>query len=334
MLNMVCIGGGTGLPVLLAGLRGFTDEKIKVTAIVTVADSGGSSGMLREMFRMPAVGDIRNCLVALASDESPIADLWQYRFSGGDGLKGHAVGNLLLTALYQRTGGLSRAVEQARQILQSRGFVVPVSDQEVHLCAEYEDGKVVQCQAGMKLAGRGVRRVWLDPPDITASPAALEAIGCADAVILSPGSLYSSVVAALLVPGVVQALNASRAVTAYVCNLMTQPGETDNYTAGDHLNALRRYLGPRPVDLVILNSQRIDNPVHPHYVTIGSQPVQMNEEEISRLGSIPISADILCRHSTAVRHDPAKLARILVNLTFGAMRVRDLFGGTGLVSGG
>ena len=177
MLRLVCIGGGTGLPVLLSGLKNLADgaerqPTFAVTALVTVADSGGSSGILRDLYRMPAVGDIRNCLVALSANNSALAEVSQYRFSRGDGLEGHALGNLLLTALYHRTGALGSAVELAREIFQSRGNVLPVSEDEMHMCAEYDDGLVVTSQSKMCLAGRRIRSVWLDPPDIGAHPAA------------------------------------------------------------------------------------------------------------------------------------------------------------------
>jgi uncharacterized cofD-like protein len=329
MLRLVCIGGGTGLPVLLSGLKNLADAAgqqptFAVTALVTVADSGGSSGILRDLYRMPAVGDIRNCLVALSANNSALAEVSQYRFSGGDGLEGHALGNLLLTALYHRTGALGSAVELAREIFQSRGNVLPVSEDEMHMCAEYDDGSVVTSQSKMCLAGRKIRSVWLDPPDIAAHPAALQAIASADAVILSPGSLYSSVIAALLVPGVVEAINSSDAVTLYVCNLMTQPGETDGFTAADHVRTLRQYIAPRAVDLVIANSRPLQIQQRQRYSALGSHSVAVDEREIAMLGSIPICADVMSRQASSVRHDPAKLARLVHGITLGALRARDI----------
>jgi uncharacterized cofD-like protein len=329
MLRLVCIGGGTGLPVMLSGLKNLADAageqpKFSVTALVTVADSGGSSGILRNLYKMPAVGDIRNCLVALSANNSAIAEVSQYRFSGGDGLEGHALGNLLLTALYQRTGALGTAVELAREIFQSRGNVLPVSEDEMHMCAEYDDGSVVTSQAKMCLAGRRIRSVWLDPSDVAAHPAALQAIASADAVILSPGSLYSSVVAALLVPGVAEAINSSDAVTVYVCNLMTQPGETDGLTAAGHVRILRQYMAPRAVDLVIANSRPLQIQQRQRYSSLGSHPVVVDEREITRLGSIPICTDLVNRQASSVRHDSGKLARFVRDLSLGALRARDI----------
>src|SRR5579859_7187481 len=251
-LRIVGIGGGTGLPVLLSGLA--KEPRVELSAIVTVADDGGSSGRLRDTLGIPAVGDLRNCLVALSGDESALADLFQHRFSKGDGLEGHALGNLIVAALYQRTGSLKEAMEIVGRLLPLHGQALPATETLTTLCALLDDGRVVRGESRIPEAGRCVRRVWLEPAEPPATRGVLETLTAADAIVLAPGSLYTSLLPNLLVSGVAEAIRKSRAVKVLVCNLLTQPGETTGFSASDHLRVVEQHLGRDVVDYCVVNS--------------------------------------------------------------------------------
>ena len=320
-LKIVGLGGGTGLPVLLRGLRdfspdahGFSGSEIEATAIVCATDDGGSSGRLRESFGIPAMGDLRNCLVALSGSESLLADLFQHRFSGGNGLEGHALGNLIVTAMCQKSGSLGQAVERVGHLLPLRGKVLPVAEVPLTLCAEFEDGAIVRGESQIAQARRRIGNVWLEPCAPCASPGVLEAITNADVLVLGPGSLYTSLLPNLLVAGVVQAIRQSRAVKIFVCNLVTQPGETEGFSAADHFRVVEAHLGPRAVNFCLVNSR----PIAPRPAHIGpdggSEPVRCDSRKIASCGVIPIRADLAAEDSNGIRHDPAKLARLVVSL--------------------
>ncbi len=325
-LSIVGIGGGTGLPVLLRGLQPFADGRdsrfavdVKVSAIVCVTDNGGSSGRLRRSFNIPAVGDLRNCLVALSPDDSVLAELFQHRFSDGNGLAGHALGNLIVTALCQKSGSLGRAAALARQLLPLKGEVLPVTEAPVTLCARLQDQTVVRGECEIGAAGGRIEQVWLEPDRVSPAPGVLEAITHADALVLGPGSLYTSLIPNLLVAGVAEAIGRSRALKIFVCNLMTEPGETDGFSAADHLRTLAAYLGPRPVDFCIVNSRLA--PAGRTRVGRGNrgQPVPCDWQEIERLGAMPICADLLSPREEKIRHDPAMLGHIVISLARGAL---------------
>ena len=315
-MRVAGIGGGTGLPVLLSGLKELSEagESLDITAIVTVADTGGSTGTLREAFRMPAMGDIRKCMIALAANEFVLTSVCRHRFDNPQGFAGHSLGNLILSALYQMSGDFAEAVRQACELLQLRGRVLPVTDQPVTLCALYGDGGIASGESNIPQPGRPIREVWLEP-NPTPAPGVIEALESADAIVLAPGSLYTSIIPNLLVDGIAAAINKSRAVKICISNLMTQPGETDGYSAADHLRILLQYIPT--IDVCLINSTAVGTGVAERYLKSGSEMVSgtpENEDEIRRTGVMPVSAPLLKDAEVKVRHDPAALARLVVSL--------------------
>ncbi len=326
-IHVVGIGGGTGLSVLLAGLRACAQhhrrehrEPVRVSAIVSVADDGGSTGMLRRHLGIPAVGDLRNCIVALAGGDPLWNDLFQFRFGGGEGLAGHALGNLIVAALVERSGGLGPAIEQLNGPLCLGGHVLPVSEEALTLCAELADGRVVLGESLIPTPGQRISRVWLEPR--TARPAAgvLETLASADAIVLGPGSLFTSVVPNLLVAGVAETIRRSSAVKMYVCNLRTQHGETDGFDAVDHLRVIEEHLGPDAVDVCLVD-------VGPTPATTGAgvdgpagRPVRWTRRDIAAMGVLPVAADLSSRAGRYDRHDPRRLGEIVVSLALGLHR--------------
>ncbi|MBI4465501.1 MAG: uridine diphosphate-N-acetylglucosamine-binding protein YvcK [Acidobacteria bacterium] len=341
MTKIVGIGGGTGLPVLLSGLKklgecsdsGEPFQPLRIAAIVSVSDNGGSSGHLRRSFGVPAVGDLRNCLVALSEDNSMLPDLFQYRFPAGDGLQGHALGNLIVSALCLRSGSLGQAAELASRLLGSTGCVLPATEKAVTLCAEMDSGSLVRGEVQITSARSRIRRIWLEPENPPPSGGVLQAIASADTIVLGPGSLYTSVLPNLLVGGVAEAVRHSHALKIYVCNLMTQPGETARFTATDHLRVLESYLGAGVVDICVLNMHSIKPALRGKYGESESEPVSWNLEEIARMGIVAATADLLAEGRLRVRHDPVKLARLILSLTRGTDRLQDtLYSQTTLVA--
>jgi uncharacterized cofD-like protein len=322
-LRVAALGGGTGLPRVLAGLGGGLVEpdggrEVEVTAIVTTADDGGSSGELRRGYGVPAPGDVRNCLVALASGASPLAALFQHRFGGEGALAGHTVGNVVLTALAQRLGDFGLAVEEAARLLGVRGRVVPAQDGAVELVAELSDGRIVRGEAALE-AARGpaapVARVRLSR-EADAPPEAIEAVLGADVVVLGPGSLYSSVIASALAAGLPEALRETAAVRVLVVNLFTQPGESDGHDAAAHVRAVRRHLGD-VLDVALCHRGPAPAAVRAAYAARGQEPVPVDRAAIEAEGVVPVMADLLGQGPGVEpgRHDPAKLARALLALS-------------------
>ncbi len=247
-LRIVAIGGGTGLSALLSGLKHFAPD-VDITAVVTVTDDGGSSGRLRREFDVLAPGDIRNCMVALSEDEALLSKLFQYRFQGGRGLKGHSFGNLFLTALTHITGEFAEAVKQSSKALAIIGRIYPSTSSNVGLEAELEDGSIVSGETRISRSRRGIRRIYLSPRRCKPLPETLEAIAEADLITLGPGSLFTSVIPNLLVSGVSKAIRNSPAVKACFVNLMWQPGETIDFRASDHIQAIRKHAGAQAARL-------------------------------------------------------------------------------------
>src|SRR5437867_3466712 len=239
-MKIVGIGGGTGLPVLLKGLTelSYPQTPLDLTAIVTVSDSGGSTGILRRAFNMPAMGDIRNCLISLAAKDSILTSVCQHRFENPEMFAGHSVGNVILSALYQMSGNFAAAVHQASNLLGLKGRVLPATEMPVTLCALYKDGTTARGESNIPRPGLPIGRVWLEPEDPPAAPGELEALQDADAIVMGPGSLYTSIIPNLLVAGVADVLKVSRAMEIYICNLMTQRGETEGFSAADNLRVL------------------------------------------------------------------------------------------------
>lgn len=308
--RIVVIGGGTGLGTILRGLKKLTAD---LTAIVTVADDGGSSGRLRQEFGILPPGDIRNCLIAMADLEPLMEQLMQYRFNGDNWLAGHNFGNLFLTAMTGITGDFERAIEASSKVLAVRGRVFPATLENVNIYAKLDDGSVVNGESTIGHSHRPIRRVFLDPPDAAALPQAVKAIHQADIVLLGPGSLYTSVIPPLLVKDIAEALRRTKAPKVYVCNVMTEPGETTGYTASRHLQAIIEHTGGNFINYVIINDQEVPEKARELYAREGAAPVVVDKEEVARLGSVAITAPLLQANSL-VRHDADRLARLLAGL--------------------
>lgn len=309
--KIVAIGGGHGLSNLLLGLKEYTSN---ITAIVTVADSGGSSGRLREEFNIVAPGDIRNCLVALADSSALMGDLFQFRFSENSQLQGHNFGNLFLTAMVQLTGGdFEKAVKESSRILAIRGKVIPSTVHNIHLVAEYVDGTRTQGEAKIPKAGVQIKRLYLTPEDCTPTGEALEAIAASEVIILGPGSLYTSVIPNLIIKGMAEAIAKSSAFRIYVCNVMTQQGETEGYSASDHVHAIMEHTHPRIIDACIVNNAMAPAYMLDRYQVENSYPVRADIEKIKEL-NYRVQEEDLLSITDYVRHDSAKLTRALIRL--------------------
>ena len=306
--RVVVIGGGTGLAVLLRGMKKYTSN---ITAVVSVADDGGSSGRLRDDLGILPPGDIRNCLVALADKESLMEDLLQYRFSVGE-LAGHSLGNLLIAAMNDLAGGFNQAIRGMSRVLAVRGRVLPSTLENISLGAEYADGVVVYGESNIPKRGKPIQRVFLEPRECRPLPEALQAIEQADAVVLGPGSLYTSILPNLMVSGLADQIARSGAVRIYVCNIMTQPGETDGYTAADHLKAILAHSG-KIMDYIVVNRGDIPRAVKERYSREGAVPVAPDIRVIEKEGVKAVSEQLLAE-GDVVRHDPDRLARLIFRL--------------------
>lgn len=308
--KVVVLGGGTGLAVLLRGLKKYSSN---ITAIVTVADDGGSSGKLRGEFGILPPGDIRNCLVALADKETLMEDLFQHRFANGYGLTGHSMGNLLITAMTQIAGDFEAAIREMSKVLAIRGQVLPATVKQCSLCAEMEDGSIIEGESKIPCTGKRIKRVFLNPGDCEPVPEALLAIAEADMIILGPGSLYTSVIPNLLIRGMADAISRAAAVTVYVCNIMTQPGETEDYKAADHIRAIHRHAGSGLIDYAIVNVADIPHKLLRKYRQDGAVPVRADLKEIEKMNVRPVKKNLVYE-SDVVRHDPEKLADSIIKL--------------------
>lgn len=316
--RIVCIGGGTGLSVILRGLKKYP---LDITAIVTVADDGGSSGRLRNDLQMPPPGDIRNVLVALADTEPLLESVFQYRFQNGKGLAGHTLGNLMLAALKEITGDFTQAVKEMSRVLAVRGRVLPASEQDVILFAEMTDGTIVKGESQIPKAHKQIRRVYLHPPEPTPLEEALQAIEQADGIVIGPGSLYTSILPNLLVKDMAEAIRASRANKIYVCNVMTQLGETDRFTAYDHVRAIYDHIGERLFEIVIINNEVPPLSIQQKYAQKNQQMVIPDIERIHRLGC-QVIADNLLLHQSVIRHDAEQISKHIYQLVTEHMKNR------------
>jgi uncharacterized cofD-like protein len=303
-LRVVAFGGGTGLPVLLRGLRDRVED---LTAVVTVADDGGSSGRLRQELGVAPPGDVRNCLVALAGRKE-LAEVFNYRFEGGGDLWGHSVGNIIIAALADMAGGFCEGVEQAARFLRVKGRVYPAAMESLTLVVSHTDGTITRGESVVRKVGKAVSKVEIDPAGATAPPGAISAIEEADVVVLSPGSLFTSTIPALLGAGVREALANFPGPIVYAANAMTQPGETVDFTVSDHLRALERHVGPLITD-VLVHAGRLPKEIVARYRAEGAEPVEVDREEIGKLKVRLREADLLSvRAEAGVRHDPERLA--------------------------
>ncbi|MBD2202448.1 YvcK family protein [Calothrix sp. FACHB-1219] len=315
--KIVVIGGGTGLSTLLRGLKTYSAN---ITAIVTVADDGGSSGRLRQEFGVLPPGDIRNCLAALADEEKLLTELFQYRFRAGDGLSGHSFGNLFLTAMTEITGDLERAVAASSKVLAVRGQVLPATLSDVRLWAELADGRRIEGESSIPKAGGKIVKLGCIPANPPALPAALKAIKEADYIIIGPGSLYTSLIPNLLVPEIADAIAQSQAPRIYVCNIMTQPGETEGYTVADHIRAIDAATSHRKLfDAVLVHKKSPSAKSLIRYAQQNSHPVFLDREAVTLLGRRIVPANVLFEDDTGyVRHNPQKLAKVLFRWYSGA----------------
>jgi uncharacterized cofD-like protein len=309
--KIVAIGGGHGLSHLIFGLKEYTAN---ITAIVTVADSGGSSGRLREEFNIVAPGDIRNCLVALADAPALMGELFQFRFSKDSELKGHNFGNLFLTAMVQLTDGdFERAVKETSKVLAIRGKVVPSTISNIHLIAEYADGTQTEGEAAIPNAKSRIKHVTLTDKNAHPTQDSLEAIADADVIIMGPGSLYTSVIPNLIIKGMSEAIAKSAALKIYVCNMMTQNGETDGYAASDHLKAIIDHSNKDVVDICVLNSADTPTEALKRYQEEEQFPVRPDSDKIRDMGFKAVATDLLGL-TDYVRHDSKKLIQELIKV--------------------
>ncbi len=305
--RIVAVGGGTGLSMLLSGAKNITNN---LTAIVSVGDDGGSSGRLREEMGILPPGDIRHCITALADDEDLVNKLFKYRFKNGEGLEGHSFGNLFLTALYDITGDMVSAVRASSRVLSIRGRVLPATLDDMKLVAEMEDGRIIHGESTIPEAHGRIKRLFTEPANCKALEDVIQAIRNAELIILGPGSLYTSVIPNLLVKQISEEIIKSKAKKIYVCNIMTQPGETDNYTVSDHLKALIQHSGSNKIVDAVLVNDYLPEKLADIYQKSGSYPVKLDVPEVKKLG-IKIVAKKLIQDSKEglVRHSSNRVAR-------------------------
>ncbi|EEP61020.1 gluconeogenesis factor YvcK family protein [Sulfurihydrogenibium yellowstonense] len=321
-MKVVAIGGGTGLSTLLRGLKYFVPEIIQdLTAIVTVSDNGGSTGILRKELNIPAPGDVRNCITALAEDEDILTKVMQYRFEEGEGLKGHSFGNLFLTVLTKITGDFLEAIEITSKILKIKGHIIPSTDSMVNLVAEFTDGNIIKGEVeiteyGRKLIAK-IKRIWLEPEDVRAPQKAVDSILDADMIILGPGSLFTSIIPNLLIKDIRDAVLNSKAFKLYICNVMTQYGETDGFTASDHVKALNKIVAGDEeasfLNAVLLNTTIPPDEVLKRYLKENSEPVVADVGNLSRMGLTVYAKDLLDEGNYA-RHSPKKLDAAILEI--------------------
>ena len=309
--KIVAVGGGTGLSTLLRGLKHYSAN---ITAIVTVADDGGSSGRLRREIGVLPPGDIRNCLAALADEEKLLTELFQYRFQAGDGLNGHSFGNLFLTAMSEITGDLERAIAASSKVLAVRGKVLPATLTDVRLWAELTDGRVIEGESNISHAGGKIQRIGCLPTNAPAPPAAIKAIAEADLILLGPGSLYTSVIPNLLVPEIREAIASVQVPRIYICNIMTQLGETDGYSVSEHIRTIDQICQQKLFDAVVVNQRHPSVKSLRRYAQENSHPVFLDREDVAKMGRKVIMADVMEEDyaSGYIRHDSHRLASVLL----------------------
>ncbi|HET7694295.1 MAG TPA: uridine diphosphate-N-acetylglucosamine-binding protein YvcK [Vicinamibacterales bacterium] len=328
--RIVAIGGGTGLPNVLRGLRpllfpdGATDaSRDRLVAVVATSDDGGSSGRLRAEFNMIPPGDIRNCLAALSASNSDIADIFQYRFETGEGLNGHAIGNLLIAALTDVTRDFAQAVDAAARMLGVCGVVLPATSELVTLVAEFTDGRVLSGETAIARAGGTIGRLSLLPERPACSVRVVDAIRRADVIVAGPGSLYTSILPPLLVPDVTAAVLESRAIRVLVANLMTEAGETDNFSVLDHLLTIERHLGRQLFDCVIFNTMPVPEALTAAYGERGASPIVTGSFELNalqRFGVRALGVPLVSEHPAGkIRHHPERLAAAITAVAHGKL---------------
>ncbi|MBC1521800.1 YvcK family protein [Listeria aquatica] len=308
MPKVVVIGGGTGIPVVLKGLK---KKKIDLTALVTVADDGGSSGKIRQQMDVLPPGDIRNVMIALSNADQRLTDLFQYRFTVDGDLSGHVVGNLILTALSQLNESYVDAIDVLAKVLRIRGKVIPVTDKPLILKAEMEDGDIVTGESLIPLQKKPIKRAFIEPEDVEPLETATQAIREADLIVIGPGSLYTSILPNLLVKGIAQAVINSKAEKVYITNILTQIGETDYFSDADHIRVIQEHVGEPFITKTLINTEKV-----PHELLFPDEVAQVVHDAagISKLGVEAIYHDFLSTEDGLVRHDGEKVATALLNL--------------------
>ncbi|MEE1030920.1 MAG: gluconeogenesis factor YvcK family protein [Ruminococcus sp.] len=303
--KVVVLGGGTGSSTLLRGLKEFP---IDLTAIVSVCDDGSSTGILREEFNIPAVGDIRRVIVALSETEPLVMELFNYRFHTTSDLDGHTVGNLLLTACSEITGNLSDGIEALSKVFNLKGKVVPLTEDNVVLMGEMGDGSIVEGEHHITKNKNNIQRVFYKEEPIPTKEA-VQAIEEADLIVLSMGSLFTSIIPNLICDEIVKAIDRSKGKILYACNMVTQPGETDKFKVSDHIKLLNQYLGDHKIDVVIANDGRIDEDMARRYESLEQKdPVELDREETEALVKKVISDDYVTVKNNLLRHNVMKLS--------------------------
>lgn len=311
-LRVAVIGGGTGLSTILRGLKRYP---IDITAIVTVADDGGSSGTLRSDFDVPPPGDIRNVLVALSEVEPLVQELFQYRFEGDTELAGHPTGNLLIAAMTNITGDFASAIQALSEVLKVRGQVLPVCNTPLCLCAEYDDGTIIQGESLIPVEDKKIKRVYYTSPDEPALHEAVEAIMEADLVLLGPGSLYTSIIPNLLLKQIADAVVKTQAPCVYCCNIMTQPGETTGLTASEHVLAIEEHVGYKFIDKIIVNDETVEDQTYARYSDQNADLVKVDEDILNQMNIEVIKSRLVSYNDLGkVRHNTKKVAATIFSL--------------------
>ncbi|MBL8214362.1 MAG: YvcK family protein [Bryobacterales bacterium] len=338
-LRILVVGGGTGLSSILAGLKCYARPELRrephpdtfalpegmraeLTAVVTVTDDGGSSGRLRREFDVLPPGDIRNCMVALSEDATLLSRLFQYRFSSGEGLKGHSFGNLFLTVLTQLTGDFAHAIKVSSEVLAIAGKIYPSTASKVELRAKLANGREVKGETNISKSRSPIERVFIHPKHVQPLPETLDAIAKADLICLGPGSLFTSVIPNLLVDGVPEAIRRSPAVKAYLCNLMWQPGETMHFRASDHVKAIHEHAGCELVDCVIVNTAAVGSDLRTRYAAQKARPVEVDAECLIDMGLRLVEGELLAE-TDKVRHHPERAAALAVRMALMARKQRQ-----------
>ena len=306
--NVVVLGGGTGQSVLLSGLKKFP---VNITAVVSVADDGRNTGKLREQFNIPAMGDVRRVLIALSETEDFVSELFSYRFKGDCDLNGNNIGNLLLTAMSDICGNLSSGVKEISKILNLKGEVLPLTDDNIVLMGEMEDGSIIEGEHNITMSPKKTKKVFYkDEPKVNS--AVIDKIKEIDSILLSMGSVYTSIIPNLLCKEVIDAIDSSNSKIIYVCNVMTQPGETDDFKVSDHINLLNSYLGKRKIDIVVTNNEEISAETQKIYETTEQKDLVLIDSENIKIENI--SKPLIKVENNVIRHDNLKLALEIVNI--------------------
>lgn len=311
--KIVALGGGTGMSSLLRGLKDFPAD---ITAVITVSDNGSSTGKLRREFSIPAIGDIRKVLTNLSSLPDEVKEIMEYRFHTYSDLNGHPIGNLILTALLNKTGNLKKSIEYLSTLLDVKQKVLPLSEDSLTLMGETTDGTIIEGEANVTEAGKKIKRVFYkQEPNVL--PEVIDAIKEADLVIISMGSLYTSIMPHLICKEVVQAIRHTKGKVMYLCNAMTQPGETDTFTVSDHLEALEKYLGKHTIDVVVASNTKINPDVlHKYQTTEEKDPVVIDYKQIEDMDIELIEGDLLTTEDGTIRHDSMKLSSLIFAYLF------------------